>query len=108
MGQSYKIGAFLWIAAISIQASINLTNAEGTFGPKPKEIKAADDAGVYHAIFRNIGKYAAHTTDINIRIPFQFYVLQSNFVFQQEKINEFERKNSYYEKDFKLINDIHR
>jgi len=44
-----------------------MNNADDTFGPELKDISDATGNGVYAAVFRYLAKYAAHTTDINVR-----------------------------------------
>jgi len=91
MGKSHKgCSILIWIAI-----SIQITSASDAFGPAPKAIKGPN-AENYHAVFRDVGKYAAHTTDVNIRVPFDFGTLSSNVQLEYNRVKEWEAKSQYY------------
>lgn len=89
MGQSLQIRNFLIRVAFIITVGLKMNYADDPFGPEPKDISDATGDGVYAAVFRYLAKYAAHTTDINVWVPFQFDKFASDLYIQSEHIKNF-------------------
>jgi len=64
MVKSDQVGTLLIRVAFIITVSLKMNHADDPFGPEPKDISDATSNGVYSAVFCNITKYVAHTTDI--------------------------------------------
>ena len=106
MGKGHHYYAiFLWITTAGI---LKMSEAQNHFGPEPKIISNPSSSR-RNAIFRPIGRYAAHTTTINVRIPFQFGKWLDNIQTANIRISNYTNKvNHYYQDKFNTIARLHK
>ena len=93
---------------ITTPCILKMIEGQSHFGLEPKIISNPSSSR-RNAIFRPIGRYAAHTATINVRIPFQFGQWLNNIQVASARISNYTNKvNHYYQDKFNTIARLHK